>query len=77
MGNHEYCEDCGENTFHHGSPCDPVKVAERKNRAAEAEARAATAVVRMRKKLDDCGIPYEMDGYNAVVKWRSYTKEHE
>ena len=25
MGNHEYCELCGQNTFHHDQPCDPEK----------------------------------------------------
>lgn len=27
MGNHEYCENCVENNFHYGRPCDPKKVA--------------------------------------------------
>lgn len=28
MGNHEYCEDCQENSFHMGRDCDPIKKAE-------------------------------------------------
>ena len=32
MGNHEYCELCGENTLHLNRPCDPTKVIERQNR---------------------------------------------
>lgn len=27
MGNHEFCEDCHINNFHHGEPCDPTKKA--------------------------------------------------
>ena len=30
MGNHEFCEDCGESDFHLTRPCDPLKVKERK-----------------------------------------------
>lgn len=25
MGNHEYCTACGENDFHMGRDCDPIK----------------------------------------------------
>ena len=26
MGNHEYCEKCGESDFHYHRPCDPAKL---------------------------------------------------
>src|SRR2546430_1362441 len=28
MGNHEFCPNCGESTFHSDRPCDPEKVKE-------------------------------------------------
>jgi hypothetical protein len=37
MGNHEYCEDCGANSFHFGSPCDPEGVLKVKERKREEE----------------------------------------
>jgi hypothetical protein len=44
MGNHEYCIDCGESDFHHGRPCDPVKVARIK-----AEKEAANRIMENKK----------------------------
>jgi len=35
MGNHEYCEDCGQNTFHNHRPCHPEDVARRKGISVE------------------------------------------
>jgi len=63
MGNHEFCEQCGESTFHRGRPCDPEKVRKRQaerqayeERANAAKRRAATfAMGHPRAYQDDHG----------------------
>src|SRR6185369_10614471 len=36
MGNHEYCDECGENDFHRGEPCNPEKRAAHQARRSSA-----------------------------------------
>ncbi len=62
MGNHEYCEDCGENDFHLGRPCNPEKVkakeAEAKKLKQEKEKRYAV----IKEKLDKAELSFYYDG---------------
>lgn len=37
MGNHEYCTECGEDDFHYGYPCDPIKKAAQQGRKRKIE----------------------------------------
>jgi hypothetical protein len=75
MGNHEYCEACGESDFHHGRPCDPAKKAAMSARTARCEKRKTDAVKRMERTLAQLKIPFELDQYdNAVVSWSDFTR---
>jgi len=42
MGNHEFCEECGESSFHSGRPCNPEKKAavDKANRKREQKEQA-------------------------------------
>jgi hypothetical protein len=69
MGNHEYCEDCGENNFHNERPCNPEKVADRKAMQDRNDRILQANISRMKNALASAGIQYEMDEYgNAIVR---------
>jgi hypothetical protein len=61
MGNHEYCEICGEDDFHRHRPCDQKKVAERKARGVQAQAEEDASLKQAEKLLTAAGIPYRVD----------------
>lgn len=46
MSNHEYCVDCGTNSFHHGRTCEQVNPEGRKFIMAEEELRKKLAPAR-------------------------------
>lgn len=76
MGNHEYCEDCGESNFHLNRPCDPAKVAARKKQSARAEKTKQGCINRMKSALADAGINYTLDSYgNAIVSYTSFPEQ--
>jgi hypothetical protein len=52
MGNHEYCADCEENSYHYGLPCNPEKKAS-VDRKREKERIEHTKAVRNRQKFID------------------------
>lgn len=70
MGNHEFCEDCHENDFHLGRPCNPIKLAaiqeqERKNAQDHAVliSKAVTYLNKLRETLPEA----EFDNYKNIV----------
>lgn len=73
MGNHEYCEDCGENDFHNHRPCDPAKVAARKaaeKQVIERKVRGHIKLEKLKKKLATEEFSSSFDYYgNLVVSW--------
>lgn len=63
MGNHEYCSKCGEDDFHRGRSCDPVKLAEQAAWKARIDRRSEfrkelTAV--LAAAIDKAGIPVKI-----------------
>ena len=62
MGNHEFCEECHENDFHHGRPCDPVRVAVVKADKEFFAKIKATHHNDIKTKLDSLQIKYHYDG---------------
>jgi hypothetical protein len=71
MGNHEYCELCGENNFHYDEPCDPDKKAKHqaaKDARIERQIRAERAAKAMINTLYLKGIPATLDfEYKYVI----------
>lgn len=67
MGNHEYCEICGENDFHRHRPCDPEKVAKMQKAEQDRIARRKRGTAIMRAKLDAAGIPYRMENESTAI----------
>ncbi len=73
MGNHEYCEFCGENDFHSHRPCDPEKVKQRQLEQEQQRVRHAERVAKMKAALDAAGIKYTLDNYgHASVSPHDY-----
>ena len=72
MGNHEYCELCGEHNFHYSTPCDPEKKAKHqaeKDARIERQIRAERAAKAMIEKLALKGIRATLDfDYKYVVR---------
>lgn len=69
MGNHEYCEDCGASSFHHGSPCDPELKAKKDAERAEAdrlEQRRRAASEAIIAKLGGSGYAY-LNSYGSLT----------
>ena len=76
MGNHEYCDGCGESDFHYHRNCDPVKVAARLKAEADSKARTKAEVDRMKKVLDKLGVKYDLDEYgNAEINHSEFSVE--
>ena len=72
MGNHEYCELCGENNFHYNEPCSPEKRAKHQaegDALLERRIRAELAAKAMIEKLALKGIHATLDfDYKYVVR---------
>lgn len=81
MGNHEYCEDCGESDFHLHWPCDPVKLAKKKREEEDWEEKKKDAKSKAKdivgKLLDSNGIKWtqDHDGYTEVSPYQFIQKE--
>jgi hypothetical protein len=74
MGNHEYCVDCGENDFHHGSPCNPEsyrKHQEYKQQIEERDKKIGALADKLMEILRGHGLDAYLDRYDNVVisKW--------
>ena len=76
MGNHEFCEDCGESDFHLHRPCDPKKVAARKAEAKKQGEEQQQCIGKMKLELEKAGIKYRLDRYgNAIVSYSDFKVE--
>lgn len=73
MGNHEYCVDCGESDYHHGSPCNPAKKAAMQVRNDEIERRRQRRVSKIKKDklvLESMGYSLVVDEINGIGRIR-------
>ncbi|MES2213684.1 MAG: hypothetical protein V4473_02490 [Patescibacteria group bacterium] len=69
MGNHEYCEECGESNFHYNRPCDPERKAKYQReieQKKEREVRGKQAAVSALKKLKKLGYEGEIDQHGDI-----------
>jgi len=69
MGNHEYCTDCGANSYHHGEPCDPGRLAvmeEQRQKGAEARRIRHEDLKGLRTWLDAEGWDVIFNEYNEL-----------
>lgn len=69
MGNHEYCEDCGESDFHHHRPCDPVKLAKKKQEKENQLIEKEIRIERMKVKLNSLGLKYQLTTNGASLSY--------
>ena len=73
MGNHEYCEECGESDFHLGRKCYPKKVAKVKAREAEVEMRLQACITKLKadmKTITSMGYSMEINTeYGCANIW--------
>lgn len=68
MGNHEYCDECGESDFHYGRPCDPAKKAAHQAEQAANQKRADQETKRITQLLDSVGLKYDLTRYGIIVR---------
>lgn len=67
--NHEYCEDCGQNDFHHGRPCDPILKAKKDTERAEIEkwrVESVRILTGLAAELNSRGYVAKFDQYNNL-----------
>ena len=73
MGNHEFCTECGESSFHLGLPCNPERKAAYKtaqDESLERGLRAQRAAKAMVENLNARGIPAKLNheyGYKIEI----------
>lgn len=67
--NHEYCEDCGQNDFHMGRPCNPELKAKKDAERAENKRRMEESIrilTVLATELKSRGYDAEFDQYNNL-----------
>lgn len=79
MGNHEYCDECGEDDFHYGLPCNPEKKAQQDARNQEIENRRQWRVDKIRSDIEKfvmMGYTTDIDETHGYVKLWPKERQH-